>query len=151
MLTNSGINRYNLYMEVVEIEKAIEAVKKERPDYAGMLDLFGKIIIKQSQFLSKTNVDPISMEKSWAKAKLEEGIPLLNKSDFPIDMPNASRLFKQICDVLRTEDDDLGDEIGKIEDLLEKDALDLEEVLQSALSDWDRLTEMAEELSLEQK
>ena len=114
-----------------------------------MLDLFGGIIIKQSEFLGKTKVKSVSIAKDVGLAKLKEGIPLLDKKDFQVDVSSAPQLFKEICEVVKSEDETLSDGIARIEDALEKGALVLEEIFQSVLTDESAISELAEKLSLD--
>jgi FdhE protein len=136
-------------MEAETIQRAIDAIKKDRPGYEHILDLYGKIMIKQSEFLGRTKVEPVIIAKDAALARLKRGTPLLGREDFRVDVSSASQLFRRLCDILKSESEKSSDEIGKIESSLEKGALILEEVFQSALADGSRISELAEELSLD--
>ena len=136
-------------IEAEKIQKAIDAVKKIRPNYENILDLFGKIMIKQSSFSKKARVKPVAITENAARAKLKKGLPLLSRGDFPIDQSNASQLFKELCEMLKSGNEDLVDEIGEIEDALEKGELDLEEIFQSVLKSGRRVSEVAESRSLD--
>jgi len=43
--------------EAEKIQKAMDAIKKDRPEYKKVLDLFGKIMIKQSEFSDKVKTE----------------------------------------------------------------------------------------------
>ena len=131
------------------IEKARDSIKKERPDYGHILDLFGKIMVKQSEFFDRTTVKPAVIAEDAVRVKLEKNTSLLDRKDFEIDISSASRLFRELCVILKAEDQKLADEIRKIEDALEKDDLPLGEIFQSVLANDDRVSELAEELSLD--
>jgi len=135
--------------EATKIQKTIDAIKKDRPDYEQMLDLFGELIIKQSEFMGNAKVDPPAITKAAAQAKLKKGNPLLNKEDFQIDIANASRLFGELCEIFRSGDQELNDEVVKIDYALEEADLNLEDVFQSIISNPDRISEIAESLSLD--
>jgi FdhE protein len=132
-----------------KIRKAIDAIKKERPDYGPILDLFGKIIIKQAEYLEKVEIKPLPITKDEARAKLSEGEPLLSIDDFQIDQTNASQLFRELCEILKSESKELSDGIEIIENALEKGDLNLEEVFQSVLELDYQFSELAESLSLD--
>lgn len=139
-------------MEIGKIQRAIDAIKNECPNYERILDLFGKIMIKQSEFLSKTEIQPVAIAKDVAQARLRKGTPVLKREDFRIDVSSASRLFEELCNSLKSEDRKLGDEIRKIESSLQKredKAWNIEEILQSALTDGRRIADLSEELSLD--
>ena len=135
--------------EAEKIQRAIDAIKKERPSYGQILDLFGRIMIKQSESLDKTKVKPLAIAKDAARAKLEKGMPLLSREDFQVDLSSASRLFKKLCQILKSENQKSNDEIGKMEEALEKGDLTLEEIFLSVLTDGRRISELAESLSLD--
>ena len=135
--------------KVEKIQKAIEAIKKDRPEYVQMLDLFGKIMIKQAEFLDKVKVDFVKIAEMDARSKLKNGTPLLNRKDFHIDLSSASLLFEEIIRIIKSEGHELTDELGKIEEALENGDLPIEEILQSVLTDSSRVSRIAEELSLD--
>ncbi len=136
-------------IKVEKIRRAINAIKKERPDYGQILDLFGKIIVKQAEYLEKVKLKPLAITKDAARAKLSEGEPLLSIDDFQIDQANASRLFREVCGILKSESEELEDGIGKIENAIEKGDLSLEEVFQSILESDYQISELVESLSLD--
>lgn len=135
--------------EAEKIQKAIDAIEKDRPEYSQILDIFGKIMIKQSEFLNKIEVKPVAIAKDVARAKLKEGTPLLSREDFRIDLSNASQLFDKVGEILKSGNPEVSDEIEKIENALEKGDLTLEEISQSLLTDGRRISELAESLSLD--
>lgn len=136
-------------METEKIQRAIDANKKERPDYEQILDLFGKILIKQSEFSSKAKVKSIAIAKDVAQAKLEKGTPALRKEDFPVDVSNASELFRELCGILGSENRKLSHEVAKIEDSLEKRELILKEIFHGVLKAEHQLLKQLDELSLD--
>lgn len=135
--------------ETERIRKAIDAIKKERPDYGHVMDVFGNMIIKQSEFLNEIEPEPVAIAKDAALAKLKKGIPLLDNEDIPIDLPDAFRLFKELCEILKFNNEQSSHEIGKIESALEEGDLDLEEILTNVLIDDRQTYELAESLSLD--
>ena len=58
--------------EAEKIQKTIDAIKKDRPDYGQILDLFGELIIKQAEFMGEAKVDPPVITKAAAQAKLKK-------------------------------------------------------------------------------
>ncbi len=136
-------------MNIQKINRAIDANKKKRPDYGQILDLLGKIMAKQCEFSSKTRIEPVVIAKDVAQAKLESGEPVLSRTDFPVDVSSASESFKELCEILSSEDKELGKEIAKIQSSLKKRELALEEIFQDVLASGHRLSELSEELSLD--
>ncbi len=136
-------------MEAGKVYKVIDAIKKERPGYDQVLNLFGKIVIKQFEFLGQTKIKPVLIAKDDVLKKLKKGISLLDRKDFEIDISGASRLFKELCGILKSEDGKLAGEIRKIEDFLEKDDLILKEIFQSSLTNEHRVYELAEQFLLD--
>jgi FdhE protein len=135
--------------EAEKIRKAIDAIKKDRPEYSQVLDLFGKIVIKQSEFLHKVKVKRVAIAKDAARAKLKKGTPLLSRKDFPIDLSSASQLFDEVSEILKSGNPDASDDIEKIQNALENGDLALEKIFQSLLTDDGRISELAESLSLD--
>ncbi len=136
-------------MDMEKINRAIDANKKKRPDYGQILDLFGKIIAKQCELSGRTRIEPVVIAKDAAQARLESGEPVLSRTDFPVDVSSASELFKELCEILSSEDKELGKEIAKIQSSLKKRELALEEIFQDVLAGGHRLSELSEELSLD--
>ena len=136
-------------MDIKKINRAIDANKKKRPDYGQILDLLGKIMAKQCEFSSKTRIEPVVIVKDVAQARLESGEPVLSKTDFPVDVSSASELFGELCEILSSVDEELGKEIAKIQSSFKKRELALEEMFQDVLAGGHRLSELAEELSLD--
>ena len=138
-------------METEKVQRAIDANKKKHPNYGQILDLFGKIVIKQSEFSSKTKVEPVVIAKDVAQAKLKQGKPVLSKGDFQVDVSSASELFGELCNILRSENRELSDEIAKIESSLEKGDLTLKKIFQDVLMDRREILRLAEDLSLDKE
>ena len=136
-------------METDKIQRAIDANKKEHPDYEQILNLFGKIMIKQSEFSGKTKVKALVIAKDVAQARLKKGIPMLSKGDFQVDVSNASELFQEFCSILKSQNRDLNDKVAKIEISLKERKLVLKEIFQDVLIDGHRIPKLSEELSLD--
>ena len=130
--------------EAKKIQKTIDAIKKDRPEYEDMLNLFGELIIKQSEFMGEAKVKPPAITKAAAQAKLKAGKPLMAREDFQIDMDNASSLFKELCAIFANRgDEEVNDEIAKIRYALDEADLNLEDVFRSLISDLDQVSEIA--------
>jgi FdhE protein len=136
-------------MEADKINKAVDANKKEYPGYEGILDLFGRIMIKQSEFSSKTKIEALAIAEEEAHAKLKKGIPVLSKGDFQVDVCGAYELFQQLCSILKSQNKDLSDKVARIEASLKERKIMLKEIFEDILTDGHGMPKLPAELSLD--
>ena len=83
-----------------QIERAVKTLKQIRPVYSGILTFYGKIFIAQEAAKSNINLKPIQIPAEELAIKTREKLPLVNMTDFVIDVEAGHILFKKICEIL---------------------------------------------------
>ena len=89
------------------IERAVKALSRIRPAYSGMLSFYGKIFIAQENAKSQINLDPIHIPVEVLAVKTREQLPLVNMSDFAVDIEAGYHLMKTICNILLTATEEM--------------------------------------------
>ena len=143
------LNVSNIDMEADKIIRAVDANKKGYPGYEGILDLFGRIMIKQSEFSSKTKIEALAIAEEVAHAKLKKGIPVLSKRDFQLDLCSAYELFQQLCSILKSQNRDLSDKVARIAASLKAGKITLKDIFADILTDGHEMPKLSAELSLD--
>jgi len=128
-----------------EISKAVEEVKRKRPDYASMLDLYEKIFIAQEKSKSAIRLSEYTIPDDILSLKLKERLPLINISQFNIDHESSKHLFEDICAILSEADNGLSDHIKKITDLIDEKKLNTDKLLSTIIQEDESLFEKVEE------
>ena len=75
------------------IAAAIAMARAQKPAYNELCDLLEPLFILQSEVLQTVRLKPISMTRSDAENKWKEGIPLLKRWDFPLDIQSAEAVL----------------------------------------------------------
>jgi len=83
-------------LEGDEIQRAVALARVERPAYSHLYDFLEALFLANAGIRSRLHVDIPSIDNSLAKTKWENGFPLLNRWDFPIDTAAAEDLFAGI-------------------------------------------------------
>ncbi|UCH23335.1 MAG: formate dehydrogenase accessory protein FdhE [Deltaproteobacteria bacterium] len=82
-----------------QIKQAAETLKKLRPIYADILSFHERIFIAQETSKLNLHLDPIQLPTDVISIKNQEKLPLINPSDFVIDIEAGQSLFKEICHI----------------------------------------------------
>jgi len=100
--------------------------------------------------MEKINLEPISLTQDAALSKLKKGTPLLLRKGFKVDIPSASWLFNELCQILKSQNTESAQEVEKIEAALEAEELKLEDLFSSVLKGGTQISELANSLSLDE-
>ena len=82
---------------------------------------------KQYEFKQQIQIEPSvsHLEAGKAKKKIEEGIPILEDEKFEINLSFTSQLFDALCEIAKSQNEKLRDEIQKIEKIVKEGKLNL--------------------------
>ena len=111
-----------------EIHQSVEEVKKKRPDYASMLDLYEKIFIAQETSKTSVHLKDFSIPDDVLSLKLKEKFPLINISQFIIDNEASKELFKKLSTILMEGISELSESIKKIISLIDDNKLNIDDM-----------------------
>jgi FdhE protein len=112
-----------------QIKERIAWFQKERPHYREILDLYGHIVEEQMKILPLLKISVPEVSKKLVKSRWENGLPLLGRERFALDLEGAQRLFYAISAVGQRVTPKMGDEIPRITEAIETGELDLGELL----------------------
>jgi FdhE protein len=112
-------------------KELIKLHRKINPAYEKLLNFYYKIITEQEVVRSSLAIQtpPINLEH------MKEGFPLLEKSDFILDIPSSTRLFESICNIAKNENEKMKENIQAIEEAKAINALNLKDLLKRFYDD----------------
>jgi len=82
-----------------EITKTAAIIQKARPAYGELIDFYGQVFVAQGESRTHIALDPIIIDPALLTLKHENGMPLLDPSQFLIDPAQAGILLKKLCDL----------------------------------------------------
>ena len=148
-------------MKIDKIKERINSIKTAHPMYNELLTFFGEIVTKQYEFKQQIQIEASipNIEEGKAKKKIEEGIPILKDEEFEIDLSSTSELFDALCEIAKSQNEKLRNEVQKIEKTVREGKLNLksptsvgsrEELFQKvAHNDFDYIDKISNSLSLD--
>lgn len=110
-------------------KKRIEYLRKERPLYAELLDLYEKIRVEQALASPSISVNHLTVGEKLRTLEAKEGFPLIGKEDFVLDIPSSVALFESICHIAKNANEKIHANILALEEALSINALNLKELL----------------------
>jgi len=84
---------------IEKLKQSIQFITEQRPSYQSILDFYSRVFIIQEQRLQNIQVPAIDIEPDVLAIKQKNGLPLVDPSEFTIDLPSAVRAFKEICEL----------------------------------------------------
>lgn len=96
------------------IREAVKEIKKKKPEFATMLDLYEKIFIAQENAKNLIKLPDFKISEETLSLKLKEKLQLADISQFLIDYEVSEKLFNEICDILIAEENELSEAVKKI-------------------------------------
>ena len=115
--------------ELERLRERAHQLKEKRPGYGQILDFYVKV--KEAQIASRAvlEVDPIKLKKQWESHPAEKDFPLIRKEDLPLDVEASIRLFHTLCQIGKTANPHMAEQVEKIEEVLNDSKMDLAKVL----------------------
>lgn len=89
-----------------QILKAVEGVKKIKPAYDSILQLYEKIFLAQADSENHIHLNDIDIPQNTLDIKVKEKLPLIEISQFSFDAEAAKKLFVKLCDIFLELSDD---------------------------------------------
>lgn len=84
---------------IEQMKQTTDLMKKVRPSYQPILDFYFRVFSAQEKSKQEISLPPILIEPDLLKIKQKNKLPLIDQSEFLIDLTAASRLFNTICDL----------------------------------------------------
>ncbi|HOO70264.1 MAG TPA: formate dehydrogenase accessory protein FdhE [Spirochaetota bacterium] len=118
-----------------QLTTAVDDILKIKPDYASVLELNRKIFIAQEQSRARTRIEKIVIPEDILNIKLKEKFPLINLSEFKIDTDEAARLFSDICDTLKKENNEITEAVAILARAAEDKKIDFGSLFDALLAE----------------
>lgn len=132
------------------IKRRILKIEKKRPAYREILNFYFKIKKEQEKIKPSLKIEQIQMRQDLKNLLLQQGFPLFEKKDFPIDLESSINLFKAICKIGKKANPHMSKEIEKIEDSIHEKGFDLKEIFKDFHKE-ERIKEILREYGLDEK
>ena len=132
------------------LKERIQQIKKKRPIYQELLDFYQKVREEQEKIKASLKIKSILVKKEWKDLLKKEGFPLLQKQDFPLDIEASIHLFQSLCRIAKDANPYMSEKVGKIEETLTREELNLKELFREALKD-KNLEQIIEKLGFDKK
>jgi FdhE protein len=135
-------------MSLEKLKKRIQQLKKKRSGYKEILDFYQKVRDEQEKIAATLKLEPIHLRKEWKELLTKEGFPILEKTDFPIDLKASMTLFRSLCQIGKDANPHMAEEVAKIEETLDQKRMDLKRLLIEGTKEG-KIGEIARELGLD--
>jgi FdhE protein len=133
-----------------KLSERIRWLKEKRPGYEEILDFYLKVREKQENTKASLRIGPILFHRDWKKASTEEGLPLLQRKDFPLDIEASFSLFQSLCQIGKDANPYMAEQVRNIESAQESNKIDFREILRKEAGgqEWEQI---GDELGLDKK
>ncbi|RLB93642.1 MAG: hypothetical protein DRH26_03410 [Deltaproteobacteria bacterium] len=82
-----------------QLQLSSDLIKKSRPSYQSILDFYTQVFLAQELSMQDIVIPPVVIEPDLLKIKEKNELPLIDQSEFIIDLKAAELLFNKICDL----------------------------------------------------
>lgn len=131
------------------LNQTADQIKKIRPTYEPIVNFYTRIFIAQEGYKEKINIEPIQIDESILKIKQKDKMPLIDQSEFKIQLSAANDLLLELCDIAGTHAPNLTDAALVIKQAVMESEFDLDTFLSAILNDQDAaLNEIAGRLDI---
>jgi FdhE protein len=135
-----------------QIKQAVAALKRLRPAFADLLNFYENIFLAQENSKSQINIEPIRFSAETLTLKCQENFSLIGISEFVVDQKAATALFKQLCQIIKTGNDDMAEAARGIQNAMAAEELDSHNVFAALLNTDDAYFEHIEKaMGIEKK
>jgi FdhE protein len=128
-----------------DISRSVEEIKRKRPDYTPMLDLYEKIFILQEKTKKAISLPEYVIPDDVLALKAKEKFPLVNISQFNVDNESSELIFTKICSILSESESSVSKSIKKITDIIDQKKLKYENIFSAILQENENFFEKTQE------
>ena len=91
---------------------------------------------------------PIKLKKEWKDLLAKEGVSLIRKEDFPLDIEASIELFHSLCRIGKKANPHMAEQVEKINKALNDKKIDLKKLLKGGVKEQE-IEQVAAELGLD--
>ena len=132
------------------LKARVQQLKRKRPGYGGILDFYQKVKEAQDKVKPSLKIDPIKLKKEWKDLLAKEGFSLIQKEDFPLDMEASVKLFQSLCQIGKTSNPHMAEQVEKIIEAIDEKKIDLKKLLKMGVKE-KKIEQIAAEFGLDKK
>jgi FdhE protein len=132
-----------------QIKQQIARFKEQKPYYREILDLYALMLEEQARIRPQLKIIVPEVDKKLVRSRLGNGLPLLGKEGFIVDLEAAQRLFDALSSIGERATPKMGAEIPRIKEAAGQGALVLRDLLNRHY-DMEYLKETAEHCGVDQ-
>ena len=130
--------------DIDQIKKASDEIKKKKPEFTVMLDLYEKIFIAQEKARKIVSLPEFNISQEKLSVQHEEKFPLVDISQFSIDQEVSESLFNELCDILTADENELSAAVVSIKLLSDEKKIDLNKLFTAFFKEDESLFDEAE-------
>jgi len=101
-----------------DIRKAAEEIKKKKPEFEPLINLYESISLVQEKAKESINLPEFKISGEKLSIKQAESFPLVDISEFLVDNEVSEKLFMDICEILTATENELSETVKKISALV---------------------------------
>ncbi|MBW2654698.1 MAG: formate dehydrogenase accessory protein FdhE [Deltaproteobacteria bacterium] len=119
---------------IEQLKQSSDLIKKFRPSYQSILDFYTRIFMAQEESREKIQLSSVIIEPDLLKIKQKNELPLIDQSEFLIDLNTAEQLFDTICNLADTFAPNLSSNARMLKDGRHHHTLNLETLFLAILN-----------------
>ena len=131
------------------LTERVQQLKEKWPAYTEILQFYEQVRAAQLAAKESLVIQPVKTAEQWA-VHLAEGLSMIRKEDFIVDIVSSTELFHTLCRIGKTTTPLMANQIDKISGLLADKRLHLEKILTAGADD-QSTEKLAVDLGLEPK
>lgn len=116
----------------------IKQARSEMPIYCDFLDLYQEFLVERERFEKTLDLKPIKIDSNLLKVKMEEGFPLLDRRNIPIEANKLKEYLLKLIAIVKKRNEK---EAEKIENAIKEEKISIEKACRSFLREEDYLKE----------
>jgi len=134
--------------ELGTLRGRVQQLKEKRPGYGEILDFY--LQVKEAQVKTKASLkmDPIKLKKGRKDLLAKEGLSLIQKEDFLLEIEASIKLFQSLCQLGKAANPHMAEQVEKISKTLNNKTIDLEKLFKGGAKEQE-VEHIAAELGLD--
>ena len=130
-----------------QIKQSADVIKKIRPVYQPILDFYSQVFLAQEESRSAIELSSIVISPDLLAMKQESQLPLIDPSEFLIDVKETGVLFLRLCDLAHDLAPELSQGARVLKKALQENKFELKTVITAILDNQDAVLEQQAEKS----
>jgi len=131
------------------MKSRLEQCRKDRDELEEILAFYDKVLTAQHEVQEETPIPEIDLSAEQIKLKIEQGFPLVDSGNFPVDKASSELLFRRLCQLSKEENPVLASAGKALLEAMDSGALEAGELRRAVLqNNADIMERSAEDLEI---